>query len=88
MNIPNDNISQSINNDEILLNDKRLELVHEIYSFVNGKNKKLFWLSGGKKIGKTITIRYTCFYFNIFYFNFKNIQSMQHACDKKKKYIS
>ena len=84
LNIPNDNISQSINNDEILLNDKRSELVHEIYSFVNEKNKKLFWLSGGKKIGKTITIRYTCFYFNIFYFNFKNIQSMQHACDKKK----
>ncbi len=51
----------------------------------NEKEKnKLFWLSGGKKIGKTITIRCSIKYSNFFYFNFKIIKSKNHSSDIKK----
>ena len=84
LNIPYDNISTSINNDLILISDKRKQLLKEICSFCDSKKLKFFWLSGGKKIGKTITIKYAINCSNIFYFNFKMIKKMENTSDKKK----
>ena len=44
----------------------------------------MFWLSGGKKIGKTVTIKYSIIELNLFYFNFKIIKSKNHSSDIKK----
>ena len=96
-NIPEDNISQSLNNDTFIETNERSKVLYKLISFIGGKEKdKLFWLSGGKKIGKTVTIRYSIIelnlltircsikYSNFFYFNFKIIKSKNHSSDIKK----
>ena len=83
LNIPDDNISNFINNDQFLYNEKRNELINKISSF-SFQKKTFFWLSGGKKIGKTITIKNAILDNNIFYFNFRIIKSKEHSKDKKK----
>jgi hypothetical protein len=69
--IPEDNISNLINNNEIIFTDERHTLINELTVFINSEKKNIFWLSGGKKIGKTAFIKYLLFCSNIFYFNFK-----------------
>ena len=83
LNIPDDNISNFINNDQFLYNEKRNELINKISSF-SFQKKTFFWLSGGKKIGKTITIKNALLDNKLFYFNFKIIKSKKHSKDKKK----
>ena len=73
LNIPDDNISNFINNDQFLYNEKRNELINKISSF-SFQKKTFFWLSGGKKIGKTITIKNALLDNKLFYFNFKIIK--------------
>ena len=85
LNIPEDNISQSLNNDTFIETNERSKVLYKLISFIGGKEKdKLFWLSGGKKIGKTVTIRYSIIELNLFYFNFKIIKSKNHSSDIKK----
>jgi hypothetical protein len=55
----------------------------EIIIFLNSE-KNFFWLSGGKKIGKTVTIKFSTLYYNVFYFNFKILKSKEKKSDKKK----
>ena len=86
-NIPEDNISQSLNNDTFLETNERSKLLKKLLLFILKDEKeknKLFWLSGGKKIGKTITIKFSIKYSNFFYFNFKIIKSKNHSSDIKK----
>ena len=85
LNIPEDNISQSLNNDTFIETNERSKVLYKLISFIGGKEKyKLFWLSGGKKIGKTVTIKYSIIELNLFYFNFKIIKSKNHSNDIKK----
>ena len=77
INIPYDNISTKINDDNILLNDKRESLREEASLFFEDKKKMFFWLSGGKKIGKTAFIKYLIISSNNFYFNFKILKSIE-----------
>ena len=82
--IPEDNISNLINNNEIIFTDERHTLINELTVFINSEKKNIFWLSGGKKIGKTVFIKYSIYHSNIFYFNFKIFKSIEKTNDKKK----
>ena len=84
INIPEDNISNLINDDKIIFTDERHTLINELTVFINSVKKNIFWLSGGKKIGKTVFIKYSIYHSNIFYFNFKIFKSIEKKNDKKK----
>ena len=83
INKPKDNISDNINNDHLISSEIRKQLSKKLELFEKALNKQIFFLSGGKGIGKTITFLGKYFYRNIFYFNIKIIKSLK-SNDRKK----
>ena len=83
INKPKDNISEKINNDCKIISKNRDELSEKLIRFERALNKQIFFLSGGKGIGKTITLLTTFSEETIVYFNIKIIKPLESK-DKKK----
>ena len=71
INIPESDISTSIDQNKILYSDKKTKLRKNINTFMRSSKKKIFIIAGPEKIGKTNIILSSLQGESVLYFNFK-----------------
>ena len=85
INIPESDISTSIDQNKTLYSDKKTKLRKNINTFMSSSKKKIFIIAGPEKIGKTNIILSSLQGESVLYFNFKVLDSKNN--NKKKKII-